>query len=121
LAVVTISSTFGSSGSVVAKELGDILAWRVLNRALTVEVATHLSVPLDLAEAHDERDGPTRSPDQAGSDLVSEGEGLIESCKQHLVRTMRALPHCQPRQRGAGSFEIERAAGFGLALTRQDN
>ncbi len=55
------------------------------------------------------------------TDLVSEGEKLIEACKQHLVSTMRTLPDCQPEERGAGSFEIERAAGFGLVLTRQDN
>jgi hypothetical protein len=55
------------------------------------------------------------------TDLVNEGERLIESCKKHLLRTMRTLPDCQPRQRGAGSHEIEQAAGFGLALTRQDN
>ncbi len=53
--------------------------------------------------------------------LVAEGERLIEDCKQHLVKTMRTLPDCQPGERGAGSFEIERAAGFGLALRRQDN
>ena len=54
-------------------------------------------------------------------ELVDEGEKLIDACKLHLLKTMRTLPDCQPRQRGAGSFDIERAAGFGLALLRQDN
>ena len=54
-------------------------------------------------------------------DIVAEGEKLIEGCKQHLIKTMRTLPECQLGGRGAGSYEIERAAGFGLALHRQDN
>ena len=54
-------------------------------------------------------------------DLVVEGEKLIENSKQHLVKTMRTLPDCQPGAHGAGSYEIERAAGFALALGRQDN
>ena len=55
MSVITISSSFGSSGSVVAKELGEALGWKVLNRAITVEVAAQLALPLELAEAHDER------------------------------------------------------------------
>lgn len=53
--VITISSSFGSAGSVVARRVADRLGWKLLNRAITVEVASHLSVPLELAEAHDER------------------------------------------------------------------
>ena len=53
--------------------------------------------------------------------VVLEGERLIEECKHHLVRAMRTLPECQPGGRGAGSSEIEMAAGFALALGSQDN
>ncbi len=53
--IITISSSFGSSGSVVASAIATSLGWTLLNRAITVEVAAHLTVPLDLAEAHDER------------------------------------------------------------------
>jgi hypothetical protein len=53
--------------------------------------------------------------------VVDEGHQLIEACKQHLLRTMRTLPDCQPEGRGGGSKEIEAAAGFDLALQRQDN
>jgi len=53
--VITISSSFGSSGSVVANAIATSLGWTLLNRAITVEVAAQLTVPLDLAEAHDER------------------------------------------------------------------
>jgi len=52
---------------------------------------------------------------------VADGEQLLHACKSHLVRAMRTLPDCQPDGRGAGSKEIERAAGFDLGLQRQDN
>ena len=54
-------------------------------------------------------------------DLTREGERLVEECKLHILRAMWALPDCQPDGPGAGSQEIERATGFGLALRRQDN
>ena len=53
--VITVSSSFGSAGSVVANSVATSLGWTLLNRAITVEVAAQLSVPLELAEAHDER------------------------------------------------------------------
>lgn len=53
--VITISSSFGAAGSVVAQRVADRLGWRLLNRAITAEVASHLKVPLELADAHDER------------------------------------------------------------------
>ena len=54
-------------------------------------------------------------------DLTDEGHRLLEACKQHILGAMRTLPDCQPGGRGAGSYEIERAAGFELELQRQDN
>jgi len=54
-------------------------------------------------------------------DLTREGERLIEECQLHILRAMWKLPDCQPHGPGVGSQEIERAAGFGLALRRQDN
>src|SRR5712691_585931 len=42
-------------------------------------------------------------------------------CTRHLFATMRTLSDCQPGGRGSGSKEIERAAGFDLALLRQVN
>lgn len=50
-----------------------------------------------------------------------EGTRLVDACKQHLVKTMRMLPECQPGGRGAGSKAIEDAAGFELHLEKQDN
>lgn len=54
-------------------------------------------------------------------DLTRDGERLIEECKLHILRAMWSLPDCQAGGVGAGSYEIERATGFGLALSRQDN
>jgi cytidylate kinase len=55
MSVITISSSFGSSGSVVAQQVATKLGWDLLNRAITVQVASLLRIPLDLAEAHDEQ------------------------------------------------------------------
>jgi len=54
LGVITVSSSFGSGGSVVASRLADRLGWSLHNRAIPEEVASRLSVPLDAAVAHDE-------------------------------------------------------------------
>jgi hypothetical protein len=53
--------------------------------------------------------------------LIDEGHRLLEACNEHLMRTMRTLPDCQVGGKGAGSYEIERAAGFELALQQHDN
>ena len=54
-------------------------------------------------------------------ELVNEGNQLLDACKRHVMRAMGDMPDCQPGGHGAGSTEIERAAGFELALQRQDN
>jgi hypothetical protein len=53
--------------------------------------------------------------------LEIDGQRLMEACMSHLLRTMTTMPHCQPAGRGVGSTAIEKAAGFGLALSGQDN
>jgi len=54
MAVITISSTFGSGGSVIGAEVGLALGWRVVNRAIPVEVAAQLNAPMDVVLANDE-------------------------------------------------------------------
>ena len=54
MAVVTISSSFGSGGSVVASLVADKLGWNLYNRAIPAEVASRLSIPLEAALTHDE-------------------------------------------------------------------
>jgi len=39
---------------VVAAQVGQLLGWRVINRAIPAEVAESLSLPLEVAEANDE-------------------------------------------------------------------
>ena len=53
--VITVSSSFGSAGSVVANSIATALGWTLLNQAITVEVAAQLTVPLEFPEALDER------------------------------------------------------------------
>lgn len=55
MAVITISSSFGSGGSVVAARVAEALGWKFVNRAIPVEVAAELGAPLELIEHHDER------------------------------------------------------------------
>jgi cytidylate kinase len=54
MAVVTISSSFGSGGSVVASLVADTLGWNMYNRAIPAEVASRLSIPVEAALTHDE-------------------------------------------------------------------
>jgi hypothetical protein len=54
MAVITFSSSFGSGGSVVAGRVAGRLGWDLHNRAIPMEVASRLSVPLEAALANDE-------------------------------------------------------------------
>jgi hypothetical protein len=54
MAVITVSSTYGSGGSVVASLVADRLGWDMHNRAIPAEVASRLSIPLETALANDE-------------------------------------------------------------------
>jgi cytidylate kinase len=54
MAVITISSTFGSGGSVIGTNVGSALGWKVINRAIPVEVADQLDVPIDVVLDNDE-------------------------------------------------------------------
>jgi cytidylate kinase len=54
MSVITFSSSFGSGGSVVAERVAEKLGWDLHNRAIPMEVASRLSVPLEAALANDE-------------------------------------------------------------------
>jgi cytidylate kinase len=54
MALITFSSTFGSGGSVVAAQVAERLGWNLYNRAIPLEVASRLSIPLQAALTHDE-------------------------------------------------------------------
>jgi cytidylate kinase len=42
MSVITISSSFGAGGSVVATQVAAALGWRLVNRAIPAEVAEKL-------------------------------------------------------------------------------
>ena len=53
--VVTLSASFGALGSVIGPRVAARLEVPFLDRAISVEVAEHLAVSVEEAEAHDDR------------------------------------------------------------------
>ena len=56
--VVTISASYGAGGSWVGPEVAERLGCRFIDRAIPVQVAERLSVPVEHAHAHDEAAAP---------------------------------------------------------------
>jgi cytidylate kinase len=56
--VVTISASYGAGGSWVGPEVAERLGWRFIDRAIPVQVAERLAVPVAHAEVHDEAAAP---------------------------------------------------------------
>lgn len=54
MAIVTISAAYGAGGSWVAPRVAERRGARFIDRAIPVEVAARLAVPLERAVAHDE-------------------------------------------------------------------
>jgi cytidylate kinase len=52
--VVTISASYGAGGSWIAPQVADRLGYRFVDRAIPVQVAERLGVPVHHAHAHDE-------------------------------------------------------------------
>src|SRR5258708_4700887 len=52
---ITVSWSFGSGGSVVARQVAESLGWDLVNRAIPADVAQALSVPIEVVEAQDEQ------------------------------------------------------------------
>ena len=44
--------------------------------------------------------------------MVTQGEELIERCKQHIIQTLQNLPECAPDGPGLRNKDIETACGF---------
>jgi cytidylate kinase len=53
--VVTISAPYGAGGAIVGRDVAERLGVPFLDRAIPTAVARTLAVPIDEAEAHDER------------------------------------------------------------------
>ncbi len=107
MAVVTISSTFGSGGSVVAAGVAEKLGWDLKNRAIPAEVASRLSLPIEAALTHDEaaesRLGRllARFAVQLGSDsagnIPSEvllGEESFKEQSESIIRRLAETSNC---------------------------
>lgn len=56
--VVTISASYGAGGSWVGPHVAEQLGCRFIDRAIPVQVAERLAVPVAHAEAHDETAAP---------------------------------------------------------------
>ena len=57
-AAVTISASYGAGGSWVGPEVAERLGWRFVDRAIPVQVAERLAVPVEHAHSHDEAAAP---------------------------------------------------------------
>jgi cytidylate kinase len=57
-AVVTISASYGAGGSWVGPQVAERLGWRFIDRAIPVQVAERLDVPVEHAHVHDEAAAP---------------------------------------------------------------
>jgi cytidylate kinase len=73
--VVTISASYGAGGSWVGPEVAEGLGWRFIDRAIPVQVAQRLAVPVEHAQLHDEAAAPrytrllARLPNISGAHL----------------------------------------------------
>jgi cytidylate kinase len=56
--VVTISAAYGAGGSWVGPQVAERLGWRFVDRAIPVQVAERLEVPVEHAHVHDEAAAP---------------------------------------------------------------
>jgi cytidylate kinase len=88
MSVITISSSFGAGGSVVAAQVALSLGWTVVNRAIPAAVADQLSVPLDVAIANDEEVESRFGRALARAAMQFSGEG-----GSHLPREIFAGDH----------------------------
>jgi len=107
MSVISISSSFGAGGSVVAAQVGAALAWKVINRGIPAEVAERLSVPIEIALANDEEIGTRLSralvrsamqlSAEIGSTLPKEafiGEDAFRSATETIIRHMADSSDC---------------------------
>jgi|SRR5450631_687503 len=105
--VITVSSTFGSGGSVVATQVAATLGWTLINRAIPAEVAEQLAVPIDVAMLNDEGVGGkfwraiVRSTMQLAADVGSHipteglaGEEAFRSITETIIRRVASESDC---------------------------
>lgn len=129
MSVITISSSFGAGGSVVAEQVGSMLGWKVINRAIPAEVALQLSVPMEVALAHDEESGDrfwralvrsaTQLAAEGGADLPPEiftGEHAFRSITETIIRNIAESSDCVIVGRAASIILKDRTDVFSVRL-----
>ena len=132
--VITFSSSFGSGGSTVARRVADKLGWNLHNRAIPVEVASRLSVPLEAALANDEASVSRlgRILAKYSVQLASASAGNIpadvfvreESFKEHsesILRDLAASSNCVIVGRAAAIVIGKTDASFHVRLDGDRN
>lgn len=120
--VVTVSSSFGASGAVIAAQVAERLGWPVHNRAIPAEVAERLAVELEAAVEHDEsvQTAFTRLLTKLASHLTLEpGVGLPRDTILDPERFIIASEHVIRAIADRDAVIVGRAAAVVLA-GRQD-
>ena len=56
--VVTISASYGAGGSWIGPQVAERLGWPFIDRAIPVQVAERMGVPVEHAQVHDEAAAP---------------------------------------------------------------
>lgn len=121
MGIVTISASYGSLGGTIGPRVADRLDLRFVDRAIPVAVAQRLGVPLETAEAADDRSesGVWRLfarmatvPDFGGADALAYVQAPDEAS---LCRQTEAVMH--EIAGGSGGVVLGRAAAVVLADT----
>jgi cytidylate kinase len=94
--VVTISASYGAGGSWVGPQVAERLGCQLLDRAIPVQVAERLSVPVEHAHVHDEAAAPrftqllARLPNTSG---VVVPEAMTDSFRRETERILIDAAH----------------------------
>lgn len=117
MGIVTVSASYGAGGAEVAPAVADRLGLPFHDRAIPVQVASRLGVPVEEAEANDETvvRGLWRlvtslgtMPDPAGGVVPTAGSVDEQSYRQQTERVLAEIAE------GAGGVVLGRAAALVL-------
>ena len=90
--VITISASYGSGGSRIGPAVADRIGAQFVDRAIPAQVAARLDVPLDEAQAHDERAAAglmgllARVPNLSGVVVPEPEHPLFQRETERLIR-----------------------------------
>ena len=111
--VVTISAAYGAGGSEIAPAVARRLGARFVDRAIPVDVAERLAVPLDDAFAHDEAVGGLFARMVSGLAAAGGvyGPGPVEPVPAPPERFQQETERCIREAAGSGAAVILGRAG----------